>query len=314
VFTAPTVTTSDNFDGPSSSCPGDFNAGTGWGGAWTRNGSANDIPTYQTTNSPNDTSCHVRIRGNGWMCRSFSLSGTTTAELRYSAKYNSWETTAPADDALVRISTASCTTGLTTLRTHTTSNTSTSHSDFSSNLDAYAGSATVYLRIAGSMTDEGTLDDFWVDSFDIESGSSGSSNGYLNGNDGSSPTTCVSQTNTPRERQIDVRTLRLAREMKLNQDVEIFVVAFAGGIAGCNLDNTTVYDDENAAHCNAVNDGTPGPIGNNTNEGTANHRLLKCIASSSQGTLDHYHFAETEDDLQAIFTKIANQIAHRLIE
>ena len=57
-----------------------------------------------------------------------------------------------------------------------------------------------------------------------------------------------------------------------------------------------------------------GPIGNNTNEGTANHRLLKCIASSSQGTLDHYHFAETEDDLQAIFTKIANQIAHRLIE
>jgi hypothetical protein len=150
----------------------------------------------------------------------------------------------------------------------------------------------------------------FIDSIAIKTDSQ---NGFLNGNDGSSPTTCVSQTNTPRERQLDVRTLNLARAIKL-QEVEIFVVAFAGGVPGCNLDNMTVYDDEDFSDCNTVIDTPAGPIGNNTSEASANNRLLKCIASNTQGTTDHYYYANNESELQGIFTKIANQIAHRLIE
>jgi hypothetical protein len=107
--------------------------------------------------------------------------------------------------------------------------------------------------------------------------------------------------------------MELARAIK-TQGVEIFVVAFAGGVSGCNLNNTTVYDDEDPDDCNTVLDADPGPIGDHTHDGTGNHRLLKCISSSSQGTNDHYYFASDDDELTAIFTAIANQIAHRLLE
>jgi hypothetical protein len=108
--------------------------------------------------------------------------------------------------------------------------------------------------------------------------------------------------------------LNLARAIK-NQGVEIFVVAFSGGVPGCDLGNTTVFDDEDTADCNAVNDSPAGPIGNGLDDDDgANHRLLKCIASNTQGTNDHYFYASDEDELNGIFTAIANQIAHRLIE
>ena len=78
--------------------------------------------------------------------------------------------------------------------------------------------------------------------------------------------------------------------------------------------SATALDDEDPADCNTVIDSTPGPIGDTTMDDTANHRLLKCIASSTNGTNDHYYYASDEDELTGIFTAIANQIAHRLLE
>ena len=140
--------------------------------------------------------------------------------------------------------------------------------------------------------------------------------GELSDNDGSSPQTC-NDIATPRERQMDARTIHLAQAIKA-QGVEIFVVAFSGGVAGCNLNDTKVYDDSNPSDCNSVVESPAGPIGNtdndNDNANPANARLLKCIASSSAGTNDHYFYANDDSELNAIFTAIANQIAHRLIE
>jgi hypothetical protein len=42
--------------------------------------------------------------------------------------------------------------------------------------------------------------------------------------------------------------------------------------------------------------------------------LLKCIASSTPGTNDHYYETSTSAELPAIFTAIAQAIAFRLIE
>jgi hypothetical protein len=116
---------------------------------------------------------------------------------------------------------------------------------------------------------------------------------------------------------MDARTIHLARAIKA-QGVEIFVVAFAGGTAGCDLNDSKIYDDSNPADCNSVVDSPAGPIGNDTDDNDsndpANTRLLKCIASSTTGSNDHYFYANDSDELTSIFTAIANQIAHRLIE
>jgi hypothetical protein len=111
-----------------------------------------------------------------------------------------------------------------------------------------------------------------------------------------------------------VRTLNLARAIKA-QGVEIFVVAFtAPSIAGCNLGSATIWNDVDPAECNTVLDASPGPIGNNTNDNSANVRLLKCIASSTDETADHYFYASSASELPTIFTQIAAKIAHRLVE
>lgn len=140
--------------------------------------------------------------------------------------------------------------------------------------------------------------------------------GELSDVDGSSPQTCNDNA-TPRERQMDARTIHLARAIKA-QGVEIFVVAFAGGVSGCDLNDSKIYDDSNPSDCNSVVDSPAGPVGNtdddNDSSDPANARLLKCIASSAPGGNDHYFFANDDSELNGIFTAIANQIAHRLIE
>jgi len=303
----------------------DFNSntwtgGTGWSGNWTATGNA----TLTNSSTPLG-SHHVRLTGtgasNGVITRTADFSGISGADLEYSIKRNS--AASGTDRVYVEVSTDGS--SWTTLRTHNNgggsglTNTGTNYAQQSIPLPAAVAYApSVYIRFRGSMSS--TTDQFFVDSITI---SSGSANGYLDGNDGSNPTYCDDgvniQTNTPRERQLDVRSLRLAREMKL-QEVEIFVVAFAGGVPGCNLDPDNgynaglIYNDEETADCNAVNDSTPGPIGNNTDDRRANFRLLMCIASNTQDSHDHYFFANDESELQGIFTKIANQIAHRLIE
>jgi hypothetical protein len=140
--------------------------------------------------------------------------------------------------------------------------------------------------------------------------------GELSDSDGSSPQTC-NDTATPRERQMDVRTLQLAKAIKA-QGVEIFVVAFAGGVPDCHLDSTKKYNDDDPADCNTVVESPAGPVGNTDNDNNssnpANLRLLKCIASSSPDTNDHYFYAASANELKDKFGAIANQIAHRLIE
>ncbi len=286
---------SDGFEDPTA-----WQGGTGWlATSWTTSGA----PAVITGGSPAPQAGtkHARLRGpSDMITRTFDFTTVPSADLTFNANRVSLES---GDTVLVRASSN----GTTWTTVGTISGSGSIGYSFS--LDAFGGQPTVYVRFDGVNLDD-TGDIVYLDSISINTDSQ---NGFLNGNDGSSPTTCVSQTNTPRERQIDVRTLRLARAIK-QQGVEIFVVAFAGGIAGCNLDNTTVYNDEDTADCNAVNDSPTGPIGNNTNEGTANHRLLKCIASNTEDSLDHYFYASDESELGAIFTQIANQIAHRLIE
>jgi hypothetical protein len=41
---------------------------------------------------------------------------------------------------------------------------------------------------------------------------------------------------------------------------------------------------------------------------------LKCIASSSPGSNNHFYFADSASQLPVIFQRIAHQIGHRLIE
>jgi len=102
-----------------------------------------------------------------------------------------------------------------------------------------------------------------------------------------------------REKEIDIKSWALVQDIE-DEDVEIFVVGF--GV--CDHDANPLYTD---AQCNSQ-------IGNNDHDNTADERLLKCIASSSAGSNDHYYWASSDEDLESIFVSIANQIAHRLIE
>ena len=120
----------------------------------------------------------------------------------------------------------------------------------------------------------------------------------LNADDGSA--SCGAS--VKRERQLDMETLALAQALK-GQNVEIFVVAF-----GVCATNTTKFT---ASQCQQF---SAGLIGNTDNDNTADQRLLKCMSSNSTGTNDHYYYASTASELGSIFTAIANQIAHRLLE
>jgi hypothetical protein len=73
--------------------------------------------------------------------------------------------------------------------------------------------------------------------------------------------------------------------------------------------NSTVYT---ASQCRTTNNG--GQIGASNSDNTSDQRLLKCIASSTTGTNDHYFYASTASQLPQIFQQIANAIAFRLIE
>jgi Flp pilus assembly protein TadG len=102
-----------------------------------------------------------------------------------------------------------------------------------------------------------------------------------------------------REKSLDVKTKALADQLK-SEGVEIYVVGF--GVCGTNNPSqkpTTSY-------CNG--------IGNNDHDNTADRRLLKCIASSTIGTNDHYFEVPDAEDLPDVFSEIAREIAFRLIK
>jgi hypothetical protein len=150
------------------------------------------------------------------------------------------------------------------------------------------------------MTANDANEHFYIDTINITSGNPGSSNGYLNG---ASPGPDCNETPGKRERQLDIRTIEAAQAIKAD-GIEIFTVAF-----GVCQTNTTVYT---SAQCDTTANG--GQIGNTDVDNTGDQRLMKCIASSNPSTNDHYFYASSASALPTIFTTIANQIAHRLVE
>jgi hypothetical protein len=98
------------------------------------------------------------------------------------------------------------------------------------------------------------------------------------------------------EAQMDVDFRDQADVLK-DGGVEIYVVGFgACGSANQNL-------------CNA------GMIGSTAyHDNTADRNLMKCVASSTNGTNDHYFTANTAEELPEVFEEIAQNIAFRLIE
>jgi Flp pilus assembly protein TadG len=115
--------------------------------------------------------------------------------------------------------------------------------------------------------------------------------------------------NARRERQMDARTWNLAKAVEAD-GVEIFVVAF-----GVCSNTATVCGDGicTDAECDAAISPSSGTI-TATIDNVADQRLLKCVASSAAGTNNHYFYASSASALPTIFTTIAQQIAHRLIE
>jgi len=116
--------------------------------------------------------------------------------------------------------------------------------------------------------------------------------------DGDLSPNCRTDTQT-QEGRVDTLSMAMATTLKA-QGVEIYVVAFdmCGGLANATVASTS--------YCNN--------IGNGNADSTADQRLLKCIASSTAGTNNHFFNAPSAADLPQVFEDIANAIAFRLIE
>jgi hypothetical protein len=121
---------------------------------------------------------------------------------------------------------------------------------------------------------------------------------------GSSASSC-SGTDGAVHLDLDKKTRNIAIDtLESTYGVEIYVVAF-----GVCSSNSTTYT---ASQCRTTNNG--GLIGSSQSDNTSDQRLLKCIASSTPGTNDHYFYVTQAQDLPQVFQDIANAIAFRLIE
>ena len=103
-----------------------------------------------------------------------------------------------------------------------------------------------------------------------------------------------------RERQLDTKTKTLADSLKAS-GVEIYIV----GLSVCGSDDGNT---PSSSYCSSSN------IGNSDPDTIADQRLLKCIASSTAGTNDHYYTTSNPTELSTIFGQIAQSIAFRLIK
>ncbi len=116
----------------------------------------------------------------------------------------------------------------------------------------------------------------------------------------SDPDTTCSGPALTRERQIDVKTQAIVDVLKAPPyNAEVYVVAF--GVCGGADPNQT----PNGNYCD--------DIGDTDSDNTADRRLLKCIASSTSGTNDHYFEVPNASDLPEIFQAIAYRIAGRAL-
>ena len=99
-------------------------------------------------------------------------------------------------------------------------------------------------------------------------------------------------------RQLDTETVARANALKA-QGVEIYVVNF--GVCGTDDGMTP-----STSYCATIGNADPDTI--------ASQRLAKCSASSTSGTDDHYFRVDDPTALSGVFTKIAQNIAFRLIK
>jgi hypothetical protein len=101
-----------------------------------------------------------------------------------------------------------------------------------------------------------------------------------------------------RERELDRKTVQVANSLEA-LGVAVYVVAFGT----CGTDDGTVPTSSWCAN-----------VGDTTHDNTADRRLLKCVASSTEGTNDHFFEVPTASDLPEVFQEIARAIGFRLTE
>jgi hypothetical protein len=106
---------------------------------------------------------------------------------------------------------------------------------------------------------------------------------------------CQSAAN-PGERDLDQALFDVAREVEEELDAEVYVVGLS--VCGNPSDDTR-------------SDGYCAGVGNGDGDNVADRRLLRCIASSSAGTNDHYFEIAAASELPPIFQKIAYEIVGR---
>ncbi len=99
------------------------------------------------------------------------------------------------------------------------------------------------------------------------------------------------------EQSLDIKTAQFAQTMKADaENVEIYVI----GLSVCDADDLIM----DTGDCDAIGV-------DNAGDGVADQRLLKCVASSTPGTNDHYFPTNDANDLGDIFQLVAFEIAAR---
>jgi hypothetical protein len=115
-----------------------------------------------------------------------------------------------------------------------------------------------------------------------------------------SDTDCGSNSSATQERQLDTATRNITNTLKAAPyNTDIYVV----GLSVCGSNNVNQFP--TTSYCSG--------IGNSSGDNTADRRLLKCIASSTPGTNDHYYEVQTASQLPDIFEVIALEIAGRAL-
>ncbi len=115
-----------------------------------------------------------------------------------------------------------------------------------------------------------------------------------------SDTDCGSSQSATQERQLDTATRNITNTLKAAPyNADVYVV----GLSVCGSNNANQFP--TSSYCSG--------IGNTNGDNTADRRLLKCIASSTPGTNDHYFEVQTASQLPSIFEVIAFAIAGRAI-
>jgi hypothetical protein len=121
--------------------------------------------------------------------------------------------------------------------------------------------------------------------------------------DSSIGTSCLSSAR-PKQRVLDSETMAMADELRA-AGVEVYVVGYS--VCGANSHgDPNPSQGKTQSYC--------AGIGNSNGDSIGNRRLLKCIASSTTGTNDHYFEVSSESQLPAMFQNIARLIGFRLIK